>query len=59
MKKWFVVKSDGETSGGFFNTEENARKHLELARQVFPDIAREFRVASGQVTLDDDEKKDE
>lgn len=59
MKKWFVMKSDGETSGGLFDTEEHAKKHLDLARQIFPEVAHEYRIVSGQVTFDDEKQGDE
>jgi hypothetical protein len=55
--KWFVRAADGETSGGFFETEQAAEDHLVQGLQMFPDVAAEYRVVSGHVTFDDDEKR--
>ena len=56
QKKWFVVKADGETSGGIFQTREKAEEHLALGLELFAGIAEEYRVVEGHVVFMPEEK---
>lgn len=55
-RKWFVVKEDGETSGGIFETREKAEEHLARGLELFAGIAEEYRVVEGLVSFLPEEK---